>query len=221
MNNLLNDNSKKISEDVNIQKKKEEVKKIKTEDLDEIEKEDDDEELVENRAKPIIVVRLKRFDAPLTRRSLLQHKDELTNYDSDCILMRDDENDTNLAICFFGKPFDQLMNLALETLKEWEEEEEEKITPVIDILTGIECYNCDLDNATLRKAAYFIINAYGEETDEIMDSFPISDSLVRIIRVVKGNKTVKDVLAYPDWSTLDDDDDGWVDRMIKEHDINL
>ena len=199
------------------------LNELEEEDDEELEDEEDeeDEEMVENRAKPIFIIRLKRFEAPLTPAAVLEHKYELESYNSDCILMRDDENDTYRAICLFGKPVDQLMNQAIETLDEWIEEEEENIVPVIDILTGVECYNCNIDNDTIRKAAYFIVNSYGEETDEIMKSFPLQDSLVRIISEVDGEKMVKDVLAYPDWFTLDDDDEGWVEKMISEHGIKL
>ena len=113
------------------------------------------------------------------------------------------------------------MNQAMETLDEWIEEEEEKIVPVIDILTGIEYHNCEIDDATLRKVAYYIVNAYGEETDDIMKNFPFRDSLVRIIKEDNGAETVKDVLVYPDWAMMDDDTDGWVEKMISEHRIKL
>ena len=211
------DDNEELEEDEEL----EELEELEEEENEELEEEEEEEELVENRAKPIFIVRLKRFDAPLSPESVQDHKDELESYNSDCILMRDNADDTYRAVCFFGQPADQLMNQALSTLEEWIEEEEENIVPVIDILTGVEWHNCEIDNETVRKAAYFIVNAYAEETDEIMKSFPVRDSLVRIIREVDGEETIKDVLAYPNWCTLDDDDEGWVGKMISEHGIRF
>lgn len=192
---------------------------------DENDEEDDydeeDEELAENLAKPIFIVHLKRINIPLTPNSLLKHKDELANYNSDCLLMRDNTEDTERANCFFGRSFDKLMKQALETLDEWNEDMDEPIVPVLDYLAGIESYNCDIDNDTLRKVAYFIVNGYGIEADDYEEKFPVKDSLVRIISEEKGQKKVKDYLAYPDWEFLDEEYDGWVERMITEHGITL
>lgn len=192
-----------------------------TEPEEEEEEEEEDDEVAENRAKPIFIIYLKRLGTPLTSSTILDHMEDLDRNTPQCLLMRDKAEDPDLAHCFFGAPLDQLMSKALTELESWKEDTEEDITPVVDIVTDARAYNCDIDDETLRKVVYYIVNEYGQEAYEVEGNIPYRDSLIRVMEEVNGMKVVKDYLAYPDWSGLDDDDDHWVERMMSEHDISL
>lgn len=183
--------------------------------------EEEDEEAAENRAKPIFIIYLKRYEVPLTSSSILSNGDDLDRYKLQCLLMRDKAEEPDLAHCFFGEPVSQLMSKALTELESWKAETEEDIVPVIDVVVDARAYNCDIDEETFRKVVYYIVNEYGQEAVEVKGNIPYRDSLIRVIEEAKGKKAVKDFLAYPDWTGLDDDDDNWVSRMIAKHDIRL
>lgn len=185
------------------------------------EEEVEDDEAAENRAKPVFIIYLKRLKAPLTPSSILSHMDGLSRNTPECLLMRDKAEDPDLAHCFFGAPLDQLVSKALTELESWKEENEEDITPVVDIVTDARAYNCDIDDETFRKVVYYIVNEFGQEAFEVKGNIPYKDSLIRVIEDVNGKNVIKDFLAYPDWTGLDDDDDHWVDRMISEHNISM
>lgn len=215
--------TKICNDDEDYEEVQEDAEEEDNEDDEEVDEEDEDmDELNENRAKPIFIINLKRFDAPLTSSSIHNNRNILSRYNHECILMRDKSKEPNLAHCFFDEPVDQLMDKALSELKSWIEDEEEDIKPVVDIVTDARAFNCDIDDGTFRNVVHYLVNEFGEVAEQVEGNIPYKDSLIRIIEEVDGIEKVHDYLAYPDWAGLDDDDDEhWVSRMIADHGIGL
>lgn len=208
-----------LEEDEDLDEVEEDEEEDDEEEDEDDEEEEEDEDLVENRAKPVFIINLKRFEVPMTPSEIFKHMDELSSYGEGCILMRDKDDSPNEAECFYGEPIVKLMDKAIACLWSWNENEDTPIVPVVDILTDVKSYNCNIDDDIRKMVAYYAVTEYGEVWKSIADKFPFEDSLIRIITDIDGAKYIKDFCAYSAYQAIDEDDEGWVSRMIDEHNI--